>query len=420
MGRTNGLMPPALQSYRVNPMIVDIVWWNLDGSTQTIDSLRNHLCEDMFERWRKVPGLRLKFWIADAEANRWGAVMLWDEARPPSYLMPENKAQHLIGLPITQRARFSVDALVEGEKSLRHAGPSSSSSPLPGAAVRMAERAQGIDYIVVDAFTRSPLQGNPVAVFLIKQALPAERMQQIAREMNLSEVTFVMPPEQDGDVRVRIFTPVNELPFAGHPLLGTAVALRQLREQEQFRFETGVGTVTFEVRPEEAGLAFVTMQQPIPTWQPYEHAARLLEGLGLSSSTMPVEAYRNGPRHVLVGCPDVASLSAVRPDLRILAEFEDMSAICLAPADDHWRCRMFSPAYGVAEDAATGSAAGPIAIHLARHGQAPWGRALHILQGVEMARPSHMYALAAGSEHGIRSVKVSGYGVVVARGQLHA
>ncbi|AOJ05849.1 phenazine biosynthesis protein [Burkholderia mayonis] len=275
-----------------------------------------------------------------------------------------------------------------------------------------------MDYLVVDAFTRTPLEGNPVAVFLVDETLAPQRMQQIAREMNLSEVTFVMPPRNDGDVHVRIFTPVNELPFAGHPLLGTAVALRHLKAQDRFVFETGMGPVTFDVHSEQPGLAFVTMQQPIPTWQRYEHADRLLDALGLNASTLPVEAYRNGPRHVLVGCPNASALSNVHPDHRALAQFEDMSAICLAPAGDHWRCRMFSPAYGVTEDAATGSAAGPIAIHLARHRQIPWGQALHILQGVEIKRPSHMYALVTGTEHDIRSVEVSGHGAVVARGRL--
>ncbi|UTH76758.1 PhzF family phenazine biosynthesis protein [Chromobacterium sp. IIBBL 290-4] len=275
-----------------------------------------------------------------------------------------------------------------------------------------------MDYIVVDAFTRTPLEGNPVAVFLLDQPLPAERMQSIAREMNLSECTFVMPPKQGGDCHVRIFTPVNELPFAGHPLLGTAVALRHLRDQPAFVFETGMGLFRFDAEPEQAGRAFVTMRQPIPSWEPYQHADRLLEALGLASSVLPVTAYRNGPRHVLVVCKDVEALSNVRPDHRALADFEDMSAICLAPAGDHWRCRMFSPAYGVTEDAATGSAAGPIAIHLAQHGLIDWGQPLHILQGVEIQRPSHLFALVKGHARDIQSVEVSGHGVVAAHGRL--
>ncbi len=398
-------------------MIVDIVWWDLDGSTQTIASLKAHLNDDVIGRWTKVPGLRMKHWIADPEKNRWGAMMLWDEDRPPLHLLPPNDAQNLIGLPVAQRARFAVAASA-ASSVLPDRMRSLAAAPLKANAAVRKPASAALDYMVVDAFTSTPLEGNPVAVFFVDEPLSAPQMQQIGREMNLSEVTFVMPPKQGGDVHVRIFTPVNELPFAGHPLLGTAVALRQVKEQDCYVFETGMGPVRFEVQADEPGHAFVTMQQPVPTWQYYEHAGRLLSALGLSASTLPIEAYRNGPRHVLVGCPDASALSDIHPDHRALAQFEDMSAICIAPAGDHWRCRMFSPAYGVTEDAATGSAAGPIAIHLARHGQHRWDQPLHILQGVEIKRPSHMHAHVTGTEHEIQSVKVSGHGVVVARGRL--
>ena len=408
-------------------MIVDIVWWDLDGSTQTIDSLKAQLQDSGVDRWANVPGLVFKHWIADAENRRWGAIMLWDENRPPAHLMPPNDAQRLIGLPVAHRMHFTVAQTVargDLQRFMHALEPAALAvgGAAPAAAAAAVAAAPGsatsIEYIVADAFTRTPLEGNPVAVFFPDEPLPAQRMQQIGREMNLSEVVFVMPPRERGDFHVRIFTPVNELPFAGHPLLGTAVAVRHVKAQDRFVFETGMGHFAFDVQVEAPGLAYVTMEQPVPTWQRYEHADRLIAALGLSQSTMPVEAYRNGPRHVLVGCPDVSALSDVRPDHRALAEFEDMSAICIAPAGDHWRCRMFSPAYGVTEDAATGTAAGPLAIHLARHGRMPWGQPLHILQGVEIKRPSHMYARVTGTSHAIESVKASGHGVVVARGRL--
>jgi trans-2,3-dihydro-3-hydroxyanthranilate isomerase len=404
-------------------MIVDIVWWNLDGSAQTIESLKAQLQDSGVDRWTNVPGLVSKHWIADAENRRWGAIMLWDEDRPAAHLMPPNDAQDLIGLPVAHRTRFTVAHSVERGDVQRFVHALEPAALAVGGEARAvgfgsAPAPASIDYIVVDAFTRTPLEGNPVAVFFPEVPLSAQRMQQIGREMNLSEVVFVMPPGEGGDFHVRIFTPVNELPFAGHPLLGTAVAVRHVKAQERFVFETGMGHFAFDVQVEVPGLAYVTMAQPVPTWQRYEHADRLLAALGLSHSTMPVEAYRNGPRHVLVGCPDASALSDVRPDHHALAEFEDMSAICIAPAGDHWRCRMFSPAYGVTEDAATGSAAGPIAIHLARHGQILWGQPLHILQGVEIKRPSHMYARVTGSAHAIEAVRASGHGVVVARGRL--
>lgn len=274
------------------------------------------------------------------------------------------------------------------------------------------------EYAVVDAFTRNPLDGNPVAVFFDAADLTAGLMQRIAREMNLSEVTFVLPPEHGGDARIRIFTPVNELPFAGHPLLGTAVALSRTLKKDRLRLESAMGVIPFEVE-DDNGTAAVRMRQPVPTWEPYEHAGELLAALGVEASTVPVDVYRNGPRHVFVGLPGVAALSALEPDHRALAGFPDMAANCFAGGDTRWRTRMFSPAYGVVEDAATGSAAGPLAIHLARHGLAGYGRELEILQGVGMGRPSRMLATATGSADGIDEVLVGGHGVLVARGTLY-
>ena len=274
------------------------------------------------------------------------------------------------------------------------------------------------EYIVVDAFARAPLEGNPVAVFFDAADLSTQLMQRIAREMNLSEVTFVLPPEQGGDARIRIFTPVNELPFAGHPLLGTAVALGRTLKEDRLRLETAMGVIPFELAEDE-GVLRVRMQQPVPTWEPYEHREELLAALGVEETIAPVEVYRNGPRHVFVGVESVAALSALRPDHRALGAFPDMAANCFAGAGTHWRTRMFSPAYGVVEDAATGSAAGPLAIHLARHQLAYYGRQLEILQGVEMGRPSLMLATAEGSGDTVRSVEVGGHGVVAAHGTLH-
>jgi len=272
-------------------------------------------------------------------------------------------------------------------------------------------------YMVVDAFARRPLAGNPVAVFFDADDLSTQTMQLIAAEMRLSEVTFVLSAREGGDARIRIFTPVNELPFAGHPLLGTAVALSQLLGLDRLRLETAMGVVPAEISAAD-GAVMVGMRQPVPVWEPYEHAAELLAALGVASSTLPVEAYRNGPRHVLVGLDSVTELSALRPDHRALAAFPDMAANCFAGAGTRWRTRMFSPAYGVVEDAATGSAAGPLAIHLARHGLARFGPAVEITQGVEMGRPSLMIAAVRETAGVVESVHVSGHGTIVATGTL--
>ncbi|MET7698365.1 PhzF family phenazine biosynthesis isomerase [Streptomyces sp. NPDC005485] len=273
------------------------------------------------------------------------------------------------------------------------------------------------EYVVVDAFSRTPLEGNPVAVFFDADDLTSDRMQRIAKEMNLSEVTFVLSAQQGADARIRIFTPVNELPFAGHPLLGTAVALGEVKKTDSLRLETAMGIIPFEFY-DDGGVA-VRMRQPVPTWKPYERVKELIQALGVESSTVPVEIYRNGPRHIFVGLSSVAALSALDPDHRALAQFPDMAANCFAGSGTHWHTRMFSPAYGVVEDAATGSAAGPLAVHLARHGLAEYGQEIEILQGADMGRPSYMFATAHGSGDRVDDVRVGGHGVVVARGVIH-
>ncbi|MEU5897636.1 MULTISPECIES: PhzF family phenazine biosynthesis isomerase [Streptomyces] len=275
------------------------------------------------------------------------------------------------------------------------------------------------NYVVVDAFAREPLTGNPVAVFFDADDLSAEQMQRIAREMNLSETTFVLKPKQGGDFHVRIFTPVNELPFAGHPLLGTAIALGQRTDADGLRIETAMGEIPFELQRVGGKVVSTSMRQPVPVWEPFDRADELLEALGIRESTLPVEIYRNGPRHVLVGFESFEALSKVDPDHRALASFPDMATNCIAGSGTTWRNRMFSPAYGVVEDAATGSVAGPIAIHAARHGLASYGQRIEITQGIEIGRPSPMNALVQGEGDRVDSVEVSGHGVVTIEGVIH-
>ncbi|MBS9752320.1 phenazine biosynthesis protein PhzF, partial [Pseudomonas aeruginosa] len=125
--------------------------------------------------------------------------------------------------------------------------------------------------------------------------------------------TFVLRPQQDGDARIRIFTPVNELPFAGHPLLGTAIALGAETDKDRLFLETRMGTVPFALERQDGKVVACSMQQPIPTWEHFSRPAELLAALGLKGSTFPIEVYRNGPRHVFVGLESVAALSALHP-----------------------------------------------------------------------------------------------------------
>jgi trans-2,3-dihydro-3-hydroxyanthranilate isomerase len=275
-------------------------------------------------------------------------------------------------------------------------------------------------YVVVDVFTDTPLEGNPAAVVTDAAGIPAGRMQRIAREFNLSETVFVFPAQDGGDARVRIFTPAAELPFAGHPVLGTAFVLGEPAGLQRIVLETGAGVVPVEFERENGRIVSGRMRQPVPTWEPYEQAGELLAALGVESPGLPVEAYRNGPRHAFVELAGEEAVASLQPDMGALAKFPGIGIGCFAGAGSRWKSRYFGPAFGVPEDPATGSAAGALAVHLARHGRIAWGQEIEIYQGAEIGRPSRLYARAAGSAGRIDFVEVAGAAVTVARGELGA
>ena len=273
-------------------------------------------------------------------------------------------------------------------------------------------------YVIADVFTDTPLEGNPVAVFTDAGDLSSELMQWIAREMNLSETVFVLPGDGDADARIRIFTPSTELLFAGHPTLGTALILGEPTDKDMITLATGAGLVAVRFERADGRITAGRMRQPIPTWEPYEHADRLLEALGISASLLPVEAYRNGPRHVFLVLTSEQTVAALEPDMTALGKLPDIGVSCVAGSGTRWKSRMFAPAYGVAEDPATGSAAGPLALHLARHGRIAFGQEIEIHQGAEIGRPSTLYARVEGTGDQVDTVEVAGSAVVVANGEL--
>jgi trans-2,3-dihydro-3-hydroxyanthranilate isomerase len=272
-------------------------------------------------------------------------------------------------------------------------------------------------YVIVDVFTSTPLQGNQLAVFTDAREIPEEMLQPIAREMNLSETTFVYPPEADGHVRMRIFTPAAEVPFAGHPTLGTAFVLAAPLQLIEIKLETGNGTIPVELEREGARIVFGRMAQPIPTVQPFDAADELLAVLGVESQ-LPVEVYDNGLEHVYVALPSEGEVAALRPDFQQLADFGPFGINCFAGDGLRWKTRMFGPGLGVNEDPATGSAAGPLALHLARHGRIAFGDEIEIVQGVEIGRHSTLFARVDGSADAVERIEVGGSAVVVARGEL--
>ena len=271
--------------------------------------------------------------------------------------------------------------------------------------------------MVADVFTDTPLAGNPVAVFTDARGLEFEEMQQLAKELNLSETVFVLSAEGDGHARIRIFTPNTELPFAGHPTLGAAFILGQPMQLVEIRLETGMGTVAVALEREGPKVVFGRMEQPVPSWQPWPKPEALLTALGVERSGLPIEVYDNGVQHVYVALASEEEVAALRPNLGALELPPPLGTNCFAGSGKRWKTRMFGLG-GIPEDPATGSAAGPLAVHLARHGEIGWGDEIEISQGAEIGRPSTLYAKAEGSADKVERVEVGGSAEVVARGEF--
>ena len=217
---------------------------------------------------------------------------------------------------------------------------------------------------------------------------------------------------------MRIFTPTMELPFAGHPLLGTAFVLAARRGLGVVTLETGRGIVTVRLQHEPGRAGFGWMTQPVPRIEPYVHRAELLAALHLSGSGLPVELYDNGPHYVYVERDTPEQIAALAPDLSRLAALGSTAFSVYARSGHRWKCRVFAPGEGIAEDPATGAAAGPLAVHLARHGRIAFGDEIVIEQGVEIGRPSTLHARARGDRARLEAVEVGGHAVIVGEGKF--
>ncbi len=295
-------------------------------------------------------------------------------------------------------------------------------------------------FLQFDVFTREPFGGNQLAVFFEGDDLSDEKLQAIAREMNYSETTFILPPSDPKALcRVRIFTPAAELPFAGHPVIGTAFALAQegmIRAGESpVTLQLGIGLVPVELLYEGQRAVFVWMYQPTPTFEPWQgDANRLASALGLTpddfDDAMPIERAMVGVNHVLV---PIRSLDAIgrahsTPDLLEALNLPNEHPGCFlftldrteSGADIHGR--MFAPAMGIGEDPATGSAAGPLGVYLLRHGRLSPDETgqtrARLEQGIEMGRPSTLDIAISGSAEQIEDVRVGGASVLIAEGEL--
>ncbi len=296
-----------------------------------------------------------------------------------------------------------------------------------------------LDYFIVDVFTDTPLKGNPLAVVMNTCGLAAERMQAIAREFNLSETTFVerrpAEVEQAAGVRVRIFTPQEELQFAGHPTLGTASVLKA-NAAKTVRGDTvtlalniGAVPVRFEQRGGDPAGLFGEMTQRDPEFGAELDRVDVARLMGLAAEDLDPTL---GPQVVSTGTAfAIVVLRSKEALAKLKVKQEEATAwlrergarwfYVLAPSADQnghsakWRARM--QFYG-GEDPATGSAAGCAISYLVARGAAPSATRVHLRQGVEIGRESDLFVSAKTESARVRDVRVAGSTVLVAKGQL--
>ena len=276
-------------------------------------------------------------------------------------------------------------------------------------------------YVICDVFSNRPLAGNQLAVFPDGFEIPESRLQPLAREINFSETVFVYPPAADGHARIRIFTPGREVPFAGHPVLGSAFVLGAPVEGDEIRLETGRGIVPVRLQRDGGRITFGWMRQPIPTVTSFGDETALLAAVGVGRSLLPVEVYDNGLQHVYVMLETEEAVARLAPDHGALARLlPDRCLNCFAGGGKRWKTRMFpyDDEAGPREDPATGSAAGPLAMHLARHARIAFGEEIEIAQGAEVGRPSTLHARVKGQGGRVEQVEVGGAAVIVGQGEF--
>ncbi|MEX2662479.1 MAG: PhzF family phenazine biosynthesis protein [Vicinamibacterales bacterium] len=299
---------------------------------------------------------------------------------------------------------------------------------------------RSLRYLHLDVFTSVPFQGNQLAVFPDPGDLSTETMQAIAREMAFSESTFVFPAEKGGDIRMRIFTPGEELPMAGHPTIGSTFALANegtiARGREQFVFELGVGPIPVSLEWDVNGLSFAWMTQPLPEFgAAIEDRAGIAAAIGIEAGSLaaglPVQVVSCGVPFLFVPIATRAAVDAVAIDRRALARccaaagVDELPVFLFtaerSPSDDATvYSRMLAPGFGIVEDPATGGASGPLGSYLLHHRVVPVdvAGAILSLQGVAMGRPSRIHIAIDGEPGRITRVRVGGQSVLVGRGEL--
>jgi trans-2,3-dihydro-3-hydroxyanthranilate isomerase len=301
-----------------------------------------------------------------------------------------------------------------------------------------------LKFYQADVFTEDPFGGNPVAVFPDAQGLSDYQLQQIAREMNLSETVFVLPPTDGAAVvRLRIFTPTQELPFAGHPVLGTFYVLAQLGliaaidGVTRVMQECNIGLFPVELHAREGEVTLVVMTQPKPEFlgpvSAMEDVYEIARALGLPKSVItdlkwPIEVVSTGLPVIIVPVRTLTAVRSIQPDASAIMDLCSrfganglmaFTTVTVEPsATVH--ARMFAPSIGILEDPATGSASGALGAYLVQNGVVDVAPTTEIVieQGYEIERPSQIFVRVESDDDIIQTVKVGGQCVMVVEGTL--
>ena len=296
-------------------------------------------------------------------------------------------------------------------------------------------------YLHLDVFTDRALEGNQLAVFpQPPRDIDPALMQRIAAEMNFSESTFIFPRESNGDIRMRIFTPAEELPIAGHPTIGSTFALAAERVidsgRAEFIFELGVGPTPVTLEWKGDRLDFAWMTQPLPAFGTAADPRAFAPALGVSEADMmdsaPAQSISCGVPFLFVPLLSRDAVDRVSLDRRAYVAacqqsgFRELPVFVFTPATGRSSggetvySRMLAPGFGITEDPATGSASGPLGCFLVRHGliDAERARSFVSLQGVAMKRPSRIHISIETDAGKITRVRVGGRAVIVGAGEL--
>jgi trans-2,3-dihydro-3-hydroxyanthranilate isomerase len=301
-----------------------------------------------------------------------------------------------------------------------------------------------LKFYQADVFTVQPFGGNPVAVIPEAEGLSEDQLQQIAREMNVSETVFVFPPtDKAAVVRLRIFTPTQEVPFAGHPVIGTFFVLAELglipakEPVTRVLQECNLGLFPVELHAKDGQVVRVVMSQPKPEFlgalEEMEDLYKVANALGLAKYAIteakwPIEVVSTGLPVLIVPVRSLTAVRSIRPDASAITDvcrrfgangIMVFTTVTVEPyATVH--TRMFAPSIGILEDPATGSASGALGAYLVQNGVVEVGPTTEIIaeQGYELERPSRILIQVESDDDVIQDVKVGGHCVMVVEGRL--